>query len=228
MAEYQGEYGHPYPRVDQYGNPVPPVDQYGNPVPREPAASGLAGGTVDTSTGQVSGADGAVYPPHDGVGGASGIIAPGGVAYPSGGVPPGEPAFAYEGMVGSGGGVGADPAGVGGAQAQLHQPSPTVEVEEEPTFGSSQLQPSREERTTTTTLGEKLRGSGGSSSPSSSSEDDGQGGRRKKKSIKEKIKEKLPGTHKHEERQKAGGGHAAPAEKKGFVEKIKQKLPGHH
>jgi hypothetical protein len=48
MAEYQGEYGHPYPRVDQYGNPVPPVDQYGNPVPREPQppASGL-GSTAD-------------------------------------------------------------------------------------------------------------------------------------------------------------------------------------
>lgn len=73
-----------------------------------------------------------------------------------------------------------------------------------------------------------------------SSEDDGQGGRRKKKSIKEKIKEKLPGSHKHEE-QKAGG-HAVPAtattttgthaagthEKKGLMEKIKEKLPGHH
>ncbi|KAJ1284998.1 hypothetical protein BS78_03G247000 [Paspalum vaginatum] len=223
MAEYQGEYGQPYPRVDQYGNPVPPVDQYGNPVPREPAAaSGLGGGTVDTSTGQVSGADAGYPPTHDGVG----ITAPGGVAYPSGGVAPGETALAYEGMVGSGGGAAAG-AGFGGAQAQL-QPGPTVvEVEEERTFGSSQLQPSREERTTT--LGEKMRGS----DSSSSSEDDGQGGRRKKKSIKEKIKEKLPGTHKHEEqRQKAG--HAAPAatgtahEKKGFVEKIKKKLPGHH
>ncbi|KAJ3670738.1 hypothetical protein LUZ60_008164 [Juncus effusus] len=38
----------------------------------------------------------------------------------------------------------------------------------------------------------------GSSSSSSSSEDDGMGGRRKKKSIKDKIKEKLPGTHKTE------------------------------
>lgn len=72
-----------------------------------------------------------------------------------------------------------------------------------------------------------------------SSEDDGQGGRRKKKkSIKEKIKEKLPGSHKHEEHK---AGHVAPAtttttgthaagthEKKGFMEKIKEKLPGHH
>lgn len=63
-----------------------------------------------------------------------------------------------------------------------------------------------------------------------------QGGRRKKKSIKDKIKEKLPGSHKHEEHK---AGHAVPApgtgtraaaahEKKGIMEKIKEKLPGHH
>jgi hypothetical protein len=67
----------------------------------------------------------------------------------------------------------------------------------------------------------------------SSSEDDGHGGRqRKKKSLKEKIKEKLPGGHKQEEHAKAG--QAVPTagtgttEKKGIIEKIKEKLPGHH
>jgi hypothetical protein len=65
-----------------------------------------------------------------------------------------------------------------------------------------------------------------------SSEDDGQGGRRKKKSIKDKIKEKLPGGgHKQREEQKQ---HAMPAtatgthEKKGIMYKIKGKLPGQH
>jgi hypothetical protein len=37
MAGHGGEYGYPYPRVDQYGNPVGPVDQYGVPIPREPS-----------------------------------------------------------------------------------------------------------------------------------------------------------------------------------------------
>ncbi|KAK8453484.1 hypothetical protein SEVIR_5G288802v4 [Setaria viridis] len=223
MAEYHGEYGHPYPRVDQYGNPVPPVDQYGNPVPREPASAGL-GGTAPLygAAGDTTGAGYVAAPPGD-------YGTAGGAAYPSGGVAPGETALAYEGMVGGGGGIGAATAGMGG------QLQPTRE--EEHTFGSSQLEPaSREEHTT---LGEKLTRSGSSSSSSSSfSEDDGQGGRRKKKSIKEKIKEKLPGTHKHEERK---AGHAAPAttttgtthaagahEKKGFMDKIKERLPGHH
>ncbi|XP_062208548.1 dehydrin Rab25-like [Phragmites australis] len=215
MAEYEREYGHPYPRVDQYGSPVPPVDQHGNPVRREPGqpaacgpggtapsyeASDIAGHVAvpgEYSTVAVShGLAGAAYP-HEGVG--SGVTAPGGAAYPSGGVGPGETALAYEGMAGGGGGIGA------------------------------QLQPTKEGHTT---LGEKLRRSGSSSSSSSSSsEDGGQGGRRKKKSIKEKIKEKLPGSHKHEE-QKAGGTtgtHAADThEKKGIMEKIKEKLPGHH
>lgn len=167
MAEYQGEYGHPYPRVDQYGNPVPPVDQYGNPVPREPA-SGLAG--TGTASPYSAGADSvpvhvaepveygasAGYP-HDGLG-SGGITAPlGGAAHPSGGggVAPGETALAYEGMVGAG--VGAATAGVGGGHLQ-----PT---REEHTFGpGAQLQPTKEEHTTT--LGEKLRRSGSSSSSS--------------------------------------------------------------
>ncbi|VAH78556.1 unnamed protein product [Triticum turgidum subsp. durum] len=91
-----------------------------------------------------------------------------------------------------------------------------------------QIQPTKEGHTT---LGETLRRSSSSSS-SSSSEDDGQGGRqRKKKSMKEKIKEKLPGNHKQEEHK---AGHTVPAagtgthEKKGIMEKIKEKLPGHH
>ncbi|KAL5226402.1 hypothetical protein ABZP36_014667 [Zizania latifolia] len=239
MAEYTGEYGHPYPRVDQYGNPVPPVDQYGNPVPRGPEADSAGGtttayGASDTagymasstthpavSLGDYGGSDAVSY----GLGGAehplesvvSGAVAPGGAAYPhggggvlSGGVPSGETApYAYEGMVGSDG---------GGAVAQLQ---PTIPREH-----------------TTTTLGEKMRRSGSSSSSSSSSAEDveGQGGRRKK-SIKEKIKEKLPGGHKQQEEHKAG--HAVPAaetgthaagkhEKKGIVEKIKEKLPCHH
>ncbi|XP_040376056.1 dehydrin Rab25-like [Oryza brachyantha] len=210
MAE--GVYGHPYPRVDQYGYPVPPVDQYGNPIPDEPAANG----TDDTATaGYVAPSDAAVstgdYGSSDGVSyGLAGAaehphesVVSGGAAYPhDGGVPPGEKAFAYEGMVSSAGGT------------------------------AAQLPPTREEQHAT--LGETLRSSGAksSSSSSSSSEDDGQGGRRKKKSIKEKIKEKLPGSHKQEER-KAGdagtGTHAAGKhEKKGIVEKIKEKLPGHH
>ncbi|KAG8055726.1 hypothetical protein GUJ93_ZPchr0001g30898 [Zizania palustris] len=234
MAEYRGEYGHPYPRVDQYGNPVPPVDQYGNPVPRG-AEVDSAGGTAtaygdsDTaghmasstphpavSPGDYGGNDAVIY----GLGGAehplegvvSGAVAPGGAAYPPGGgdVPSGVTApYAYEGMVGSDGGGAA-------AAAQLQ---PTIPREH------------------TTTLGEKMRHSGSSSS-SSSAEDvvEGQGGRRKK-SIKQKIKEKLPGGHKQQEEHKAG--HAVPAaetgthaagmhEKKGIVEKIKEKLPCHH
>ncbi|KAJ3704462.1 hypothetical protein LUZ61_008167 [Rhynchospora tenuis] len=79
----------------------------------------------------------------------------------------------------------------------------------------------------------------GSSSSSSSSEDDGMGGRRKK-SIKEKIKEKLPGAHKTDEQHKTtttvpsatmgtGAEHYGEEhEKKGIMEKIKEKLPGHH
>ncbi|KAF0916778.1 hypothetical protein E2562_011612 [Oryza meyeriana var. granulata] len=220
MAENTGVYGHPYPRVDQYGNPVPPVDQYGNPIPNEPAAHG-AGDTVGYmassdpavstgdygSSGTLSYGLAGVEHPHESV--VSGAVAPGGAAYThDGGVPPGEKTFAYEGMVSTAGGVG----GTG-----------------------AQVQPTREERHTT--LGETLRRSGrSSSSSSSSSEDDGQGGRRKKKSIKEKIKEKLPGSHKQEEHK---AGHAVPAagtgthaagkhEKKGIVEKIKEKLPGHH
>lgn len=79
-----------------------------------------------------------------------------------------------------------------------------------------------------------------------SSEDDGQGGRRKK-GLKQKIKEKLPGTHKDDDNQThnsatttpGGGGHHVPIgthhdgegqhpEKKGIMDKIKEKLPGHH
>lgn len=72
------------------------------------------------------------------------------------------------------------------------------------------------------------------------SEDDGQRGRRKKKGLKEKIKETLPGGHKHghgphEHEQTAGYGATGYAghdqtrhEKKGMMEKIKDKvLPGH-
>lgn len=168
MAEYQGEYGHPYPRVDQYGNPVPPVDQYGNPIPREPPASGLGGAAAPpysaADDNAAAGAGHVAAPveygasagyPHDGMGASGGGIitaSPGGVAaYPSGGgVAPGETALAYESMV-----VGA---GVGGAHLQATR-------EEEHTFGpGSQLQPTKEEHTTT--LGEKLRRSGSSSSVS--------------------------------------------------------------
>ncbi|BAS73904.1 Os01g0702500, partial [Oryza sativa Japonica Group] len=157
--------------------------------------------------------------PHESAvmsGAAAAAVAPGGEAYTRDGggvVPPaGEKTFAYEGTVSA--------AGVTGASGQLQ---PTTREEGH------------------TTLGETLRRSGkSSSSSSSSSEDDGQGGRRKKKSIKEKIKEKLPGSHKQEEQKQAG--HTAPAagtgtgtgthaagkhEKKGIVEKIKEKLPGH-
>ncbi|GAB4848531.1 plant dehydrin [Ancistrocladus abbreviatus] len=84
-----------------------------------------------------------------------------------------------------------------------------------------------------------LHRSGSSSSSSSSSEDDGQGGRRKKKGIKEKIKEKLPGTgHKDTHASHtspattAGGysegygeGYTEQHEKKGIMEKVKEKLP---
>ncbi|KAM3224305.1 hypothetical protein ACQJBY_057602 [Aegilops geniculata] len=88
----------------------------------------------------------------------------------------------------------------------------------------------------------------GSSSSSSSSEDDGMGGRRKK-GIKDKIKEKLPGSH-GDQQQTAGtygqqghtgtagtGGNygqpghtgmAGTGEKKGIMDKIKEKLPGQH
>lgn len=77
------------------------------------------------------------------------------------------------------------------------------------------------------------------------SEDDGKGGRRKK-GVTEKIKEKLPGTHKDHDHQThttatttPGGGYHVPLtggqegqraqpEKKGIVDKIKEKLPGQH
>nr|CAD1834864.1 unnamed protein product [Ananas comosus var. bracteatus] len=99
--------------------------------------------------------------------------------------------------------------------------------------GHGQLKPERERG---------LRRSGSSSS-SSSSEDDGMGGRRKK-GIKEKIKEKMPGSHKPEDEHRYAGQTAptttvgtAPTttagttaeggyEKKGMTEKIKEKLPG--
>lgn len=142
MADYRGEYGHPYPRVDQYGNPVPPVDQYGNPIPREPAAHSSGTGTAPSySTGD------AAYPAASPAEHGSGAVSygPAGAAHPhegvvSCGVAPGETtAFAYEGMLG--GGLGAT-AGTG-----------------------AQLQPTREEHTT---LGETLRRSGSSSSSTSS------------------------------------------------------------
>ncbi|CAM0882290.1 unnamed protein product [Alopecurus aequalis] len=214
MAEsYSGEYGYPYPRVDQYGNPVGPVDQYGIPIPREPAeqqaySSGptaLSYGTSDVAP--VVPADyglGGAMQTHEGV--VGGVVSPDGAAQThaqmhesalSGGLAPGETtAYAYEGMVGSG------------------------------ISSGDQIQPIREEHTT---LGETLRRSGSSSSSSSSSEDDGQGGRRrKKKSIKEKIKEKLPGSHKHEEHKAEQTAGTGTHEKKGIMEKIKEKLPGHH
>uniref|UniRef100_A0A0D9V4N1 J domain-containing protein n=1 Tax=Leersia perrieri TaxID=77586 RepID=A0A0D9V4N1_9ORYZ len=220
MAEQTGVYGHPYPRVDQYGNPVPPVDQYGNPIPDEPAVQGTV---VDSSTGQIASSQPAVppvagdFPVSEAVsyGGLAGTEHPreslvSGVIVPGEAAAPGQNTFAYEGMVSTAAGTAGD-------------------------TGAGQLQPTREEGHAT--LGETLRRSGSSSS-SSSSEDDGQGGRRKKKSIKEKIKEKLPGSHKKEEH-KAGGHAAVPAagtgthaagkhEKKGIVEKIKEKLPGYH
>ncbi|TVT98938.1 hypothetical protein EJB05_55751 [Eragrostis curvula] len=198
----------------EYGHPYPRVDKYGNPVPPVDQYGNPIPREPPATTGGLGGIDDAAYQ-HEGEG--SGVTAPGGAAataYPGGGgVGPGETALAYEGMVSSGGGIGSATAGMGAAQ----------------------IQPTRPEREEHTTLGEKLRHSGSSSS-SSSSEDDGQGGRRKKKGIKEKIKEKLPGSHKHE------GGHAVPAaaggttgthaagthEKKGIMEKIKDKLPGHH
>jgi hypothetical protein len=166
MAEYQGEYGHPYPRVDQYGNPVPPVDQYGNPLPREPA-SGFGAiappySAGDSAAGHVAapveyGAD-AKYP-HDGTGsgGGGGVTAPTGVvAYSSGGVAPAETALASyeEGM------VHLQPTGEEHTFGMASQLQPTHG--EEHTFGmASQLQPTGEEHTT---LGEKLRRSGSSSS----------------------------------------------------------------
>ncbi|XP_047053910.1 dehydrin Rab25-like [Lolium rigidum] len=224
MADHGGEYGYPYPRVDQYGNPVGPVDQYGVPIPREPSeqpayssgANAPSFGASDAGAVGVGLAPGetTVYP-REGV--VAGAVSPGGATHThththesavSGGLAPGETtAYAYEGMVVGGIGTG------------------------------GQIQPVREEHTT---LGETLRrsGSSSSSSSSSSSEDDGHGGRqRKKKSLKEKIKEKLPGGHKQEEHAKAGqavptagaGTHAAGThEKKGIIEKIKEKLPGHH
>ncbi|KAJ8641356.1 hypothetical protein MRB53_018050 [Persea americana] len=69
----------------------------------------------------------------------------------------------------------------------------------------------------------------GSSSSSSSSEEDYLGGRRKKKGLKERIKEKLPGSHKSNHTPLSGGVHEHHEhEKKGIMEKIKEKLPGHH
>ncbi|KAF3794795.1 Dehydrin [Nymphaea thermarum] len=67
-----------------------------------------------------------------------------------------------------------------------------------------------------------------SGSSKKSSEDDGQGGRRKK-GLKEKIKEKLPGTHKEGDTEyDASGQPIRTGEKKGVMEKIKEKLPGQH
>ncbi|KAM3244493.1 hypothetical protein ACQJBY_056056 [Aegilops geniculata] len=103
------------------------------------------------------------------------------------------------------------------------------------------FQPAREDHK----AGGILQRSGSSSS--SSSEDDGMGGRRKK-SIKEKIKEKLPGGHgdqQHTDGTTAtGGAYGQPGhtgmtgtgthgtdgtgEKKGIMDKIKEKLPGQH
>ncbi|KAG9449755.1 hypothetical protein H6P81_009720 [Aristolochia fimbriata] len=73
---------------------------------------------------------------------------------------------------------------------------------------------------------EQLRRSGSSSS---SSEEDEHGVRRKK-GLKDKIKEKLPGTHKEQGVDQAGydqyGTGQQEHEKKGMMEKIKEKLPG--
>uniref|UniRef100_A0ACD5VSA8 Uncharacterized protein n=1 Tax=Avena sativa TaxID=4498 RepID=A0ACD5VSA8_AVESA len=262
MADYGGEYGHPYPRVDQYGNPVGPVDQYGIPIPREPSEQpAYSSGAVATSYGasDVTG----VAPADYGTGVAAGHVL-GGVAYPHegppgdivsphgaahtheggvhGGLAPGETtAYPHEGVLG--GAVYPE----GAAHTHTHQggvhgglaPGETTAYAYEGMVVSGmttgdQIQPIREEHTT---IGETLRRSGSSSSSSSSSEDDGQGGRRKKKrSLKEKIKEKLPGSHKHEEYKAgqtvptAGTGMQAAGthEKKGIMDKIKEKLPGHH
>ncbi|KAM0911225.1 hypothetical protein ACQ4PT_013607 [Festuca glaucescens] len=220
MADHSGEYGYPYPHVDQYGNPVGPVDQYGIPIPREPSeqpayssgATAPSFGASDITAVSAAGVTagdvlGAAAHPHDGAAhgytqaGAVGLApgettaypregALGGAVYPGGAVhththesavsgvlAPGETTvYAYEGMVVGGTGTG------------------------------DQIQPVREEHTT---LGETLRrsGSSSSSSSSSSSEADGQGGRqRKKKSLKEKIKEKLPGSHKQEEHTQGRAG----------------------
>ncbi|KAM1047811.1 hypothetical protein FF1_027042 [Malus domestica] len=66
------------------------------------------------------------------------------------------------------------------------------------------------------------------SSSSSSSEDDGLGGRRKKKGLKQKIKEKLPGSTTTDTTYGTAGttypgGHQ---QDKGMMDKIKDKLPG--
>ncbi|GKU99228.1 hypothetical protein SLEP1_g12101 [Rubroshorea leprosula] len=68
------------------------------------------------------------------------------------------------------------------------------------------------------------------SSTSSSSEDDGHGGRRKKKGLKDKIKEKLPGSHNEQPHAPSTTtpGYTETHEKKGVMDKIKEKLPGHH
>ncbi|GMN29328.1 hypothetical protein TIFTF001_002393 [Ficus carica] len=119
----------------------------------------------------------------------------------------------------------------------IHHGGPTVGSRTGTGYGLTSTTTGHEE-------GHKLHRSGSGSS-SSSSEDDGQGGRRKK-GLKEKIKEKLPGTHKDLDHQThtsatttpGGGGHHIPIgthhdderqhpEKKGIMDKIKEKLPGH-
>lgn len=79
-----------------------------------------------------------------------------------------------------------------------------------------------------TTTGHGLHRSGSSSSSSEDEVDEN--GVRRKKGIKDKIKEKLPGTHHHQSQPQdtytasAGDHH----QNKGIIDKIKDKLPGSH
>jgi hypothetical protein len=179
MADHGGEYGYPYPRVDQYGNPVGPVDQYGIPIPREPSeqpayssgATAPSFGASDITAVSAAGVTagdvlGVVAHPHDGPAhghtqaGAVGVgLAPGETTvYPregvlAGAVPPGGATHTHESAVSGG----------------LAPGETTAYAYEGMVVGGigtgGQIQPVREEHTT---LGETLRRSGSSSSSSSS------------------------------------------------------------
>jgi hypothetical protein len=174
MADYSGEYGYPYPRVDQYGNPVGPVDQYGIPIPREPSEQPAysSGGTA-ASYG-ASDVTAALPPAGYGTGVTAGYGL-GGAAYPHEG-PPGDvvspvgAAYTHEGAAG---GIFSQDGAAYTREGEVHggplSPGETTAYAYEGMVGSGmttgdQIQPVREEHTT---LGETLRRSGSSSSSSS-------------------------------------------------------------
>jgi hypothetical protein len=172
MADHGGEYGYPYPRVDQYGNPVGPVDQYGVPIPREPSeqpayssgANAPSFGASDVTALSAAGVTacdvlGGAAHGHTQAGAVGVGLAPGETTvYPregvlAGAVPPGGATHTHESAVSGG----------------LAPGETTAYAYEGMVVGGigtgGQIQPVREEHTT---LGETLRRSGSSSSSSSS------------------------------------------------------------